>query len=443
MIDGEGHPGLASRAAIGSELGSISQQETREKRAMNQPRAIAWVLLAVSAFHSTASAAELTAPKLYVLLAIDTLAPHATELGIPVDGAKMISLLATLYPDKEVRDEKLALTVLSGEKLTRAAILEYYRNLLCKPNDAVMFYYSGHGGSKGNPDTGNPLWTVEQRHQFAENRDEYFDKHYLAISRSQTMLRTDLRAAMRQKQCRLAIIITDCCATYEKGGLGRGDDTRAVLEKKNEELRLAPIPIAQPRAFKMLLNDYMGVLDVTSAKAGTAALGATDGGHFTTAFIAALGQNDRLVDDFLQRIEKKEFCDHNALWWRFFDNTRGELHRKYGEKYPEPKYLDGTQQAYERFFDDELGLWIYRNEGQSFGAIALWDSKATKAGMPPLIPIDLRQINSQTLYDIRMPFAQVVTVLKDAKRSGKLSIHGSYYTTRTGVGPEKRYDVLR
>src|SRR4051812_3082226 len=77
--------------------------------------------------------------KLHVLVVLDTNSSLEPELRIDQGH------LETLFQDNVPR-ERLALKVFTGKQVTREAILAHYRSLKVSPNDALLFFYGGHGG---------------------------------------------------------------------------------------------------------------------------------------------------------------------------------------------------------------------------------------------------------------------------------------------------------
>ena len=213
--------------------------------------------------------------KLHALLVIDT----RSGLGesVVIDGERMGHLLQRGIP----RD-KLDMTVLTGKDVTAARILNYYRNLKADANDAVLFYYAGHGAI--DPAKG----------------------HFLALQELDTkpLLRSDLRKAMQDKNPGLQVLLTDCCSSRFK----LPDKKRKVIEEVGEAKELDPV-------LRCLLFRHRGVVDVTAASDNTAAFGDDhEGGVFTRTLGALLtsrvadldANNDKFVswNEVFPRLQK-------------------------------------------------------------------------------------------------------------------------------------------
>jgi hypothetical protein len=93
-------------------------------------------LLAVAAA-GPARAAD-PARKLHVLLAIDT----ASNLrdSVLIDQRRMERLFRCNVPA-----DRLSISTLTGPNLTTAGVLAHYRGLKVGPDDALLFFYAGHG----------------------------------------------------------------------------------------------------------------------------------------------------------------------------------------------------------------------------------------------------------------------------------------------------------
>src|SRR5207248_38679 len=130
-------------------------------------------------------------------------------------------------------------------------ILAYYRNLQVDRNDALFFYYAGHGAT--DPQRG----------------------HFLALQelRAKPLLRADLRRAMQAHHPGLVVLMTDCCSSRFRlpGKL------RRIYEDEGTARTIQPV-------LRCLFYQSRGVVDITAAS-GNAAFGDDhDGGIFTRTF---------------------------------------------------------------------------------------------------------------------------------------------------------------
>src|SRR4051794_22187346 len=114
----------------------------------------------VLTFCGSVSGAEDESKHLYALLVLDTDAAKAAGLGIATDGRRVQRLLETAFQmrEKRKRAERLMMTVLTGSDATKETIKAYYDSLPKNlGSDAILFYYSGHGGSVLDPEKGQYL----------------------------------------------------------------------------------------------------------------------------------------------------------------------------------------------------------------------------------------------------------------------------------------------
>ncbi|MBI3410807.1 MAG: hypothetical protein HY040_20925 [Planctomycetes bacterium] len=129
------------------------------------------------------------ASRVRVLLVLDTDDAGGPTWGL--DGENMKAMFeATL--GKQKLGGRFTLDVVTGKQVTADGILLYYAQLKTEKTEALVFYYSGHGG-----------YHVQRG-------------HFLAL-RWGKLYRKDLIAAMKKHEPRLAVILTDCCANLMGG----------------------------------------------------------------------------------------------------------------------------------------------------------------------------------------------------------------------------------
>ncbi len=129
------------------------------------------------------------ASRVRLLIAVDTDDQMGATWGL--DGENMKTVLAAIV-QKQGLQGRMSIEMFSGQQVTPENILAYYANLQVEPTEALVFYYSGHGGyhlTKG---------------------------HYLALTRGK-LYRAALLAAMKKQNPRLVVILTDCCANLAGG----------------------------------------------------------------------------------------------------------------------------------------------------------------------------------------------------------------------------------
>jgi hypothetical protein len=180
------------------------------------------------------------ASQLDVLLVGDTVDESIRD-GVGTDLGRMRVLLEMGVPET-----RRTITVLAGAEATAEAIRRHYEEREPRPDEARLFYFAGHG-----------VWTAEGSE--------------LQLPGGAHLPRARLRAWVGHGAPRLAVLLTDCCSTY----VGMAAMYR----------RLAP----DPDTFRDLFFRHLGVVDVTAAKPGQAAVGdGLAGGYFTTGIMDAL-----------------------------------------------------------------------------------------------------------------------------------------------------------
>src|SRR5262249_55434630 len=131
----------------------------------------------------------------------------------------------------------------------------YYRTLKTGPDEALFFFYGGHGGT--DPKKG----------------------HYLALQdndRGQQLLPPELRQAMPGKKARLVVIVTPCCAHT----LPLPPATQEISEDAAQKDMPKIVPHPMLRA---LFFQARGVVDITAAR-NNSSWGDDEGGVFTRSF---------------------------------------------------------------------------------------------------------------------------------------------------------------
>lgn len=205
------------------------------------------------------AAAADEADTVHILLVIDMDSYGAYHFGFDRDEANMVESI-----DQAMRSQGLAgryrITILKGKDVKPEKVLEYYRDVKIKKKDVLLFYYTGHG------------MTDSQK------------GHMLTMSGGH-LERSKLRQVMLQKEPRLAVILTDCCATQHGA-------PRRVTE------RIAPLPLPKAKpdkeqrpglALRHLLFRHTGVVDIQASLVGQGSTGRRQlGGSYFTAALTSL-----------------------------------------------------------------------------------------------------------------------------------------------------------
>lgn len=160
---------------------------------MNAPRSRWLLLLALAVLlpGPVRGDSQREADRLRVLLVLDTDDKMGATWGL--DGANVKAVLEAALKRQQL-DGRYTIDVLTGKDVTPDKVLQYYAGLNVGSNEALLFYYSGHGGYHRNKG------------------------HFLALT-SGPLFRKDLHAAMAKHGPRLAVVLTDCCSNYAGGAL--------------------------------------------------------------------------------------------------------------------------------------------------------------------------------------------------------------------------------
>lgn len=124
------------------------------------------------------------ASKVRVLLVLDTDDSMGATWGL--DGENVKALIENMVA-KQGLQGRVTIDHFTGAMCTAKKVLDYYNALDTNPDEALFFYYSGHGGY--HKDKG----------------------HFMAFTRGQ-LFRNDLLKAMDKRKPRLRVVLTDCCA---------------------------------------------------------------------------------------------------------------------------------------------------------------------------------------------------------------------------------------
>lgn len=234
----------------------------------------------LAAFVCVATTAS--AGTLHLIVVADT---QDEEIG-PWAGTDM-SLVTSIFTEGVASHELDITTVAFQEDFSRNAILQTVRNLDVARDDAVVVYYSGHGGYDG-------------------------DGHFLDVS-NQRLYRSDLLEAVSAHKCRLQVLLTDAC--FNK---------RIVQPLVTAATKAGP-PVTTP-LFRSLFFECRGVLDLNSCRRDQLAFVRNDyreGSVFTSAFVQLLEKNLRNGLQWPQLLADAR-RQTNVDFRRFVSSKRGQ-----------------------------------------------------------------------------------------------------------------------
>jgi iron(II)-dependent oxidoreductase len=149
---------------------------------------------------------------------------------------------------------QLNMTVMrnSENKVTTSDMIDWIMNLDPSKNDVMMIYYSGHG------------YIDEQK------------RHYFSFDEGDTIPRSEVIARMKMVDCRLQMLITDCCSNLVSLPTSITATSRSLGDKSDKKY------------YRDLFISHKGFLDITAASEGEYAWGnSTKGGYFTNSLFSA------------------------------------------------------------------------------------------------------------------------------------------------------------
>jgi hypothetical protein len=206
--------------------------------------------------------------KLRALLVIDS----SSNLAVSVahDRKTVETMLRSYVPA-----DRLTVDVIDGTKVTRENILKHYRDLKTGRDEALLFFYAGHGA-------------------FEREKGQVLQPQ---MGKTPVIPRADVRRAMEDRKPGLVVLLTDCCSTYLRARPKR------LHRKANSEPQLHPV-------LRCLFFQHRGTVDITAAEDGTASFGDDQhGGVFSNALV-------NLLESDLKRVDRDG--DRFVTWKEFF-----------------------------------------------------------------------------------------------------------------------------
>lgn len=211
--------------------------------------------------------------KVHAIVVIDT-ADADLKVSVNIDRKRMLTLLDS------VLGSDCKTVVVTGGDVASAKILARIRELKVGPTDAVVFYYAGHGATdkKG---------------------------HFLALGFKpggsiNRFYRDDLLTALKAKNARLTVLLTDCCSDRI--------DTKRSIDEPEPESRGRP----HADAAKLFLAGN-GLVDITASTNDKAYGTNIRGGCFTFALASVIGSDKnppKSWPDVFERVKKETLTVH-------------------------------------------------------------------------------------------------------------------------------------
>lgn len=286
------------------------------------PRWTRLILLAILCVCLTGS---VEAARLHAVLVVDDTDPGIGP-WVSMDGTMLSSLLIG-----NVVKRDLAIVHVSGDSLGADQVLETIQGLRTTRDDTVLVYYSGHGA-----------YDARRGHYFAMRGGKEI------LDRSQVV------EAIRSKQARLGVLISDCCYSYYEAP--RIEAAPAVME-----------PRVTSRLFNMLFFQVAGFVDMTSSERGQVSMvhrEPAEGSLFTAALCKHM----------------ENHANQSGSWRQLFEQVKRDASRKFQRLYPAGVRQQNDQTAH-AFALDTRPLVVQPspneeeqppgNEGSRFGVYAV------------------------------------------------------------------------
>ncbi len=212
---------------------------------------------------------------LKALLVLDT-SDRDLAAGVRKDHRNLTSILVNSIPK-----DRLEITELAGNSITAEQVLTHYKNLKVGPDDALLFYYSGHGSIR----TGKG--------------------HTLELQKGTSPLyRTELVSAMTARKAALTVLMTDCCSN--RFALTDANSVEGKSQVVKPPATLAPLT-------RKLFFQTRGLVDITAATNDIAWGDDFLGGYFTNAVCrTALRSKDKELSwkEFHASVGKETIAIH-------------------------------------------------------------------------------------------------------------------------------------
>ena len=243
-------------------------------------------------------AAETSAQQVHLLMAGDTDDP---KIGRSVQhdlGSVAVAFYILL------REGQLDNARLEGDRVSAENILQAIDRFRVGPDDALVFYWSGHG---------------------AFDRDG----HFLHLPKGGNLYRSTLLGAMKKKKPRLVVLLTDCCNEYADTTSGK---PMVAPSSPDPKRKTSPL-------FEELFLKPRGVVDVNAAAQGEVALGVKEGGLFTLSLVCMAPEGkpgehegfalDKAFGAFWRNSQRR------VSWQTVLSESRSRVQTLFRQMYPE------------------------------------------------------------------------------------------------------------
>lgn len=191
-------------------------------------------------------------------------------------------------------------TQVDGNMATPEAIREKINELEPEQNDTIVFYYSGHAANDSN-----------NNGQFLQLKDKKGNPTALD--------RHKIKNWLLDKDCRLVVMLTDCCNMFEE----------------NEDLTQDQVPTMRGTSSHPFIQELFikssGLADITSSKVGQYSYALKNGSIFTNAMIKTITEMDKEMED--KRKKKKEI-ENDFNWKTLMERLSKRSNELFNNSFP-------------------------------------------------------------------------------------------------------------
>jgi hypothetical protein len=168
-------------------------------------------------------------------------------------------------------------------------VLGYYRNLKTTPDEALVFFYSGHGILNAN------------------------HEHVLTMN-DRSLRRTELLTSMARHDPRLLVVLSSSCANVP-GEIVKNDPSKKPAAEVERTSAPPPVKEGDGSVLRQLFFQQQGVVDINAARVAEYGWGHPElGGTFFTMALT------RLLGGSVNRLDRNQ--DNLVEWHEFYAAAR-------------------------------------------------------------------------------------------------------------------------
>ncbi|MDR0521865.1 MAG: PDZ domain-containing protein [Planctomycetaceae bacterium] len=263
---------------------------------------------------------EVLGQKLHLIIAANSEAGGGISSSVQKDGENIRELFTDNVPA-----DKLDIIEAAKDQFTEDGLLGCIRKVKSRPEDVIVFYYSGHGAYDEN------------------TREQFLD---MGAGKGKQLYRVKILEEIKKKTPRLTVLLTDCCNIKSKF---TGEDNSPA-----EAVETLGIKKLSPLFEKLFFNEGIlgtGVVDMTSSVKG----------EFSFCFRNQAGS---LFTDVLVSLFRENKDNAKAEWKTMAADLTAGVKQKFTE---DSEFY--TKEA--KFAFDSLGLRHLQQTTQTVAVLAL------------------------------------------------------------------------